>query len=454
MPSTHKSRTNQLQHQLEVLNDAMQSGTFASVAHMLNGLKPEDVAHLLESSPPRMRHIIWQLVEPENQGKIVQYLSEDVQGQILEQMDVQEVVAATEGLESDDVADMLQQLPNRIIQEVLLSMGQQDRKRVEEVISYDEDSAGGLMSTDLITVRASVTLDVVLRFIRRHEELPPATDSIFIVNRKDQFVGVLPLSRLLVSDPNTTVREIMTTDIETITVDMNAADVALLFERYDWVSAAVVAESGKLLGRITIDDVVDVIREDAEHNMLGMAGLSDDEDTFSPVSKTFPRRAVWLGVNLLTAIMASLVIKLFEGTIEKVVALAVLMPIVASMGGVAGSQTLTVVIRGIALRQIGKNNFGWLLNREVVVGFLNGAVWAVVVAAAAALLYGDMALALIIASAMILNLVMAGLVGTLLPIGLKRMNIDPALAGSVILTTFTDIAGFFAFLGLATWFYQ
>ncbi|CAA0081232.1 Magnesium transporter MgtE [BD1-7 clade bacterium] len=454
MPSTHKSRTNQLQHQLEVLNDAMQSGTFASVAHMLNGLKPEDVAHLLESSPPRMRHIIWQLVEPENQGKIVQYLSEDVQGQILEQMDVQEVVAATEGLESDDVADMLQQLPNRIIQEVLLSMGQQDRKRVEEVISYDEDSAGGLMSTDLITVRASVTLDVVLRFIRRHEELPPATDSIFIVNRKDQFVGVLPLSRLLVSDPNTTVREIMTTDIETITVDMNAADVALLFERYDWVSAPVVAESGKLLGRITIDDVVDVIREDAEHNMLGMAGLSDDEDTFSPVSKTFPRRAVWLGVNLLTAIMASLVIKLFEGTIEKVVALAVLMPIVASMGGVAGSQTLTVVIRGIALRQIGKNNFGWLLNREVVVGFLNGAVWAVVVAAAAALLYGDMTLALIIASAMILNLVMAGLVGTLLPIGLKRMNIDPALAGSVILTTFTDIAGFFAFLGLATWFYQ
>ena len=453
MPSQQQA-TPRIQDQLELLNDAVHSGTLASAAHMLNGLKPEDVAHLIESSPPRMRHVVWQLLEPENEGKIVPHLSEDLQSQFLEQMDVQQVVAATEGLESDDVADMLQQLPNRIIHEVLHSMGQQDRERVEQVMSYDEDTAGGLMSTDLITIRASITLDVVLRFIRRHDELPPATDTIFVVNRKDQFVGLLPLSRLLVSDPNTTVREIMITDVTTIPVNMIDADVALLFERHDWVSAPVVSDDGKLLGRITIDDVVDVIREDAEHNMLGMAGLSDDEDTFSPISKTVPRRAVWLGVNLLTAIMASLVIKLFEGTIEKVVALAVLMPIVASMGGVAGSQTLTVVIRGIALRQVGRNNVGWLLNREVMVGLTNGLIWALVVAAAAGVLYGDMTLSLIIATAMVLNLVLAGLVGTLLPIGLKRLNIDPALAGSVILTTFTDIAGFFAFLGLATWFYQ
>jgi magnesium transporter len=320
-------------------------------------------------------------------------------------------------------------------------------------MQYPEDTAGGLMSTDLITVKPSITLDVVLRYLRRHEELPASTDTLFVVNRRDEFIGLLPISRVLVSHPNTTVREIMITNIKTIPVDMPEKDVALLFERHDWVSAPVTSEEGKLLGRITIDDVVDVIREQAEHNMLSMAGLSDDEDTFASIQKTAPRRNIWLGINLVTAIMASLVIKLFEGTIEQIVAVAVLMPIVASMGGIAGSQTLTLVIRGIALGQIGRNNFQWLLRRELVVGMINGLLWALVVALATALLYDDLKLSWIIGMTMILNLVLAAFVATVLPSILKQFGIDPALAGNVILTTFTDVIGFFSFLGLVTWLY-
>jgi magnesium transporter len=393
------------------------------------------------------------MLEEKHKGEVLQYLNEDIQSNFLETMNVDEVVAAAEGLDEDDAADLLQNLPNRIIQEVLQSMDKQDRERVEQVMQYPEDTAGGLMSTDLITVKPSITLDVVLRYLRRHEELPASTDTLFVVNRRDEFIGLLPISRVLVSHPNTTVREIMITNIKTIPVDMPEKDVALLFERHDWVSAPVTSEEGKLLGRITIDDVVDVIREQAEHNMLSMAGLSDDEDTFASIQKTAPRRNIWLGINLVTAIMASLVIKLFEGTIEQIVAVAVLMPIVASMGGIAGSQTLTLVIRGIALGQIGRNNFQWLLRRELVVGMINGLLWALVVALATALLYDDLKLSWIIGMTMILNLVLAAFVATVLPSILKQFGIDPALAGNVILTTFTDVIGFFSFLGLVTWLY-
>ena len=419
----------------------------------LNSLKPQDVAHLLESSPPKLRHAIWRLVDIEDEGEIIQFLSEDVQSEFLEEMDASEVVAITEGMDSDDIADILQQLPDAIIREVLASMGQQDRRRVERVIQFDEDSAGGLMSTEMLTIRAPITLDVVLRFLRRHEELPGSTDTIFVVNRKDQFIGSLPLSKLLVSDPGSTVREVMITNIQTIPVDMPKQEVALLFERNDWVSAPVTDDKGKLLGRITIDDIVDVIRDEAEHDMLAMAGLSDDEDTFASIRKTTPRRSIWLGINLLTAVMASAVIKIFEGTIDQVVALAVLMPIVASMGGVAGSQTLTVVIRGMALGQIGRNNLHWLFNREVAVGLLNGLFWAIAIAIITWLVYQDLFLSMIIGAALIINLFTSAVAGTLLPVILKKLNIDPALAGSVVLTTVTDVIGFMSFLGLATWFY-
>ncbi|MCY4044659.1 MAG: magnesium transporter [Cellvibrionales bacterium] len=441
------------QDHLETVTDAIDTGRLYHVAKMLNTLNHQDVAHLIESSPPKVRQALWQMLEEKHKGEVLQYLSEDIQSNFLESMNVDEVVAATEGLDEDNAADLLQNLPNRIIQEVLQSMDKQDRERVERVMHYPEDTAGGLMSTDLITVKPSITLDVVLRYLRRHEELPASTDTLFVVNRRDEFIGLLPISRILVSHPNTTVREIMITNIKTIPVNMPEKDVALLFERHDWVSAPVISDEGKLLGRITIDDVVDVIRDQADHNMLSMAGLSDDEDTFASIQKTAPRRNIWLGINLVTAIMASLVIKLFEGTIEQIVAVAVLMPIVASMGGIAGSQTLTLVIRGIALGQIGRNNFQWLLRRELVVGMINGLLWAMVVALATALLYDDLKLSWIIGMTMILNLVLAAFVATVLPSLLKQFGIDPALAGNVILTTFTDVIGFFSFLGLVTWLY-
>lgn len=441
------------QAQLGEINEALESGTFQQVRRMLNGLQPVEIAHLLESSPPPSRRVLWRLVDKDLEGEVLQELSEEVQAQFLRGMDTEKVVAITEGMDTDDLADVLQRLPDRVIQEVLAAMDAQDRQRVEQVLSYDEDTAGGLMDTDTVTVRPRVTLDVVFRYLRRHDQLPDSTDSLIVVNSKGEYVGLLPLSRLLTSSATSTVRELMRTDFEPIPAHMPENEVASLFERHNWVSAPVVDENGIVVGRITIDDVVDVIREGADHSFMGMAGLDEEEDTFAPVSRTAPRRAVWLGINLLTAIIASAVINIFQDTIDKVVALAVLMPIVASMGGVAGSQTLTVMIRGMALGKIGRNNINWLLSREFLVGLSNGLLWAGLMAVIAGLWFEDMTIAAIIAAAMIINLITASVAGALLPITLRSMKIDPALAGSVALTTVTDVVGFFAFLGLATYFY-
>jgi len=441
------------QAKLEELSLALDSGVFTDVRRMLNGLPAADVAHLLESSPPRFRHILWQLVEAEREGEVLGELNDDLQALFLRDMDAAKVAVITEGLEDDDVADILQQLPGRVTREVLNSMDLQDRSRLEQVLNYPDDTAGGLMNTDTITIRARFTLDVVLRYLRRHEEIPEMTDNLIVVNRNDQFIGLLPLRTLLVSDPSCSVREMMRTDVEPIPAYLPDDEVARLFERNDWVSAPVVDDNGKLLGRITIDDVVDVIREDADHSFMSMAGLDEDEDTFAPVFKTVPRRAVWLGVNLATAFIAASMINLFQDTIEKVVALAVLMPIVSSMGGVAGTQTLTILVRGIAMGQVGKNNQAWLVNRELAVGILNGLLWAAVVAVVASLWFDDWNLGIIIAAAMMINLVTAAVTGAVLPLMMDRVNIDPALAGGVVLTTVTDVVGFVSFLGLATLFY-
>lgn len=441
------------QKKLEELSDALDSGTFTDVRRMLNGMPTADVAHLLESSPPRFRHILWQLVEAEREGEVLGELSDDLQALFLRDMDAAKVAVITEGLEDDDVADILQQLPDRITREVLNSMDLQDRARLEHVLNYADDTAGGLMNTDTITIRARFTLETVLRYLRRHEEIPEMTDNLIVVNRSDQLIGLLPLRTLLVSDPSCSVREMMVTDVEAIPAHMPDDEVARLFERNDWVSAPVIDDNGKLLGRITIDDVVDVIREDADHSFMSMAGLDEDEDTFAPVLKTAPRRAVWLGINLATAFIAASMINLFQDTIEKVVALAVLMPIVASMGGIAGTQTLTILVRGIAMGQVGKSNQAWLINRELAVGLLNGILWAGVVAVAASLWFDDWNLGIIIAAAMVINLVTAAVTGAVVPLLLSRINIDPALAGGVVLTTVTDVVGFVSFLGLATLFY-
>ncbi|WP_339639886.1 magnesium transporter [uncultured Porticoccus sp.] len=432
----------------------MNSSDVRLLRHMLNNLSPGDIADQIESAPPKARRVLWDLVDRELEGEVIGELSEELRGEILSEMESHEVASLTEGLDPDDIADILQQLPDQVIPEVLQAMSSQDRLRVERVLTYNEDTAGGLMNTDTITVRPDLTIDVVLRYLRRHEEIPDITDNIFVVNREDTFLGTLPLTKLLTASPNITVREMMVTDAQAITADMPDSQVALLFEKNDWVSAPVVGPDHKLLGRITIDDVVDVIIEDAAHSLLGLAGLSDEEETFASVKRTAPRRAVWLGMNLITAILASSVINIFEATIEKVVALAILMPIVASMGGVAGSQTLTVVIRGMALGQISKNNMRWLLSKEFAVGALNGMLWALVMGGVAALWFNDPIIAFIIAAAMAINLISAAVAGTLLPVFLKKCRIDPALAGSVALTTVTDVVGFLSFLGLATLFYS
>jgi len=433
-----------LKPRLDRLSQALESGELEQARRMLNrGLAPVDVAHLLESSPPKERNLLWELVDAELQGDVLQYLGEDIQTDFLKDMDAVDVLAATENLEPDDVADILQRLPNAVILEVLDSMEAQERLRVETVLSFPEDTAGGLMNTDTITIRPDITLDVVLRYIRRHERLPDSTDTLLVVSRRDEFIGALPINRLLVSDPGVTVREVMDTDSVVIPALMPETEVASLFEKHDLISAPVVGGDGNLLGRITIDDVVDVIRGDAEHQVMSMAGMDEDEDTFSPVMRTSWRRAVWLGINLLTAFMASAVIGMFEGTIQKITALAVLMPIVASMGGIAGSQALTVK----------SGNVRWLLKREVIVAGLNGLLWAVVVAGIAIVWFGDVQLGAIIGAAIMINLLIAAVTGTLLPVLLKKLNIDPALSGSVILTTVTDVIGFMAFLGLATWLY-
>jgi magnesium transporter len=384
---------------------------------------------------------------------VIQYLNEDLQSEILSELNAKEVVELTEGLETDDLADILQQLPIQIAQEVLDAMDQQDRQRVEKILSYDEDTAGGLMNTDSITVRRNHTVELVLRYLRRHQTLPEMTDNILVVNRDDELLGILPLKEVLVSDPNTSVRDVMRKDLSAIPVDMEAAEVANLFEQHDWVSAPVVDNNGKLLGRITIDDVVDVIRDTAEHSLMSMAGLDEEDDTFAPILKTARRRALWLGVNLVTAVFASLVIYTVQDTIDKVVYLAILMPIVANMGGVAGTQTLTLVIRSLALGHISPFNSRWLLVRELGVAAINGIIWAFLIAVIAFIWYQDALISYIIATATIINLITAALAGAYLPLFLKKIKIDPALAGSVALTTVTDSVGFLAFLGLAKMFY-
>jgi magnesium transporter len=437
---------------LSRLDGTIDSVALNQVRHTLNNLSPPDIAHQLETAPPKFRRILWELVDPEISGEVLQELSDEIQLEFLDEMDSAEVASLTEGLDVDDIADILQQLPDRVIPEVLQAMSIQDRQRVESVLTYDEDTAGGMMDTEVITVRPDITVDVVLRYLRRFEEIPEITDNLFVVNRDDTFVGNLPIGLLLTSPPTTRVREVMNTEIRAIPVDLIDTEVSQRFKRHDLVSAPVIDDQNRLVGRITIDDVLDVIVEDADHSLLAMAGLSDTEDTFSSIGKTVPRRAVWLGVNLLTALLASTAISLFEQTLDKLVALAILMPIVASMGGVAGSQTLTVVIRGMALGQIERGNISWLVSKEFATGALNGLLYALIVGCVVSLWFQDATMAMIIGLAMAINLMAAALSGALLPILLKSVNIDPALAGTVILTTITDIVGFISFLGLATIF--
>lgn len=436
---------------IDELNTALNSGMFVHVRNMLESMPASDIALLLHSSPPKARTVIWQLIDTSIQGEVLEELSDEVRNPILKNMSPEKVAEAAGNLDDDDFADVLRGMPDAVFKKVLKSMDKQDQARAKRVMAYGEDTAGALMNTDTITVRPDVSVDVILRYLRLKDSLPDTTDYLYVVDKDDTFIGEVSLAALLTSTTSKLISEVMETDFEVIPASMHDSEVASLFERYNWISAPVIDENGILLGRITIDDVVDVIREDAEHSMMSMAGLDDEEDTFAPAIQSTRKRSVWLGVNLFTALLAAFVSSLFESTLDQLAVLAILNTIVPSMGGVAGSQTLTLVIRGMAVGHVTQANSRWLLGKELAIGFFNGLIWSVLIAGVVAIWKQDLMLGGVIAFAMMMNLVAAGLSGVLIPLMLKRMNIDPALAGSVILTTVTDIVGIFAFLGTATW---
>jgi magnesium transporter len=435
---------------VDSLHEALDQDDLDLASKIIAALHPSEIADIIESMPGRERDSVWQLIDPELEGDVLSHMQDAVRTEFLEQMHPDEVIDATKDLDADDVADILQDLPDEVADTILQSMDEQNRQRLSSVLTYPEDTAGGLMNIDVVPVRADVSLDVVARYLRLMGEIPEKTDNLMVVDRDNHYFGVLPLTELLVRDPESTVGEWMEEE-SYLSANTPEIEVAKLFEQRDLLSAAVIDDEGRLLGRITIDDVVDVIQEEAEQAVRSMAGLGED-DMFSPVIATTKRRAIWLGINLLTAFLGAWVIGRFEDTIQQLVALAVLMPVVAGMGGIAGSQTLTIAIRGIALGQIVKTNIRPLLIKELTVGILNGILWSCVVAGVVIAWFDNPFLGLIIGVSMIINLVIAAFAGASIPLVLKKFGIDPAIAGGVILTTVTDVVGFMTFLGLATIF--
>ena len=444
--------TSILEDRLSRIHSAMGEERLDAVDAVIADLEPAEIALLLESLPPTARVRLWQRVPTEVDGEVLLHVHDEVRGTLLEDMDHEEIVAAAAALDTTDLAEIFEDLPQQVAEDMLRSMDELQRTRLEETLSFEEDSAGRLMRTDTIAVRGDVSLETVRRFLRWKESVPDNTYQLMVVDRDGRFVGVLSLARLVSHDPEMAVADLMDREVDSIRVDMKSSDVATLFQTHDLVTAPVVDESGLLLGRIVIDDIVDVIRENSDQALMNMAGLDEQEDLFASILPSAKRRAVWLGINLVTAFLAAWVIGRFEDALDKIVALAVLMPIVASMGGIAGSQTLTLAIRGMALGQISRTNSTWLLRKEVGIAAINGVVWSLVVAVLAVAWFGNVAIGIIIAAALVINMLAAGVAGIVIPLMLKRAGIDPALSGSVVLTTVTDVVGFMAFLGLATLF--
>lgn len=437
--------------QVQRIHKALEGGRALTVKRSLHSLHPAEIALLVESLPRSERAVIWNMVDPDDRGAALLHLTEGVREDLVQHMEVADLVAAAKGMPIDDLADFVENLPETVTQQVLRAMDARDRDRLEQVLAYEPDTAGGLMSPDIVTVRPDVTLDTVHRYLRMRGRLWATTDMMFVVDRYGRYIGTLPLAKVLTREPDLLVNAVMDR-AEPLHVTQPASEVAQRFENLDLISAPVIDENNVLVGRITIDDVVDVIRREAEHRLMSMAGLKGDEDIFAPVPEASRRRAVWLGINLVTAYMAASVVGQFEGTIAKVTALAVLMPIVASMGGIGGSQVLTLMIRALALGQIGSANVRALLRKEILVGLINGLLWAVVVGVITVVWFHSVKLAMVIGVAMLLNQLNGAFAGVWLPLLLKKMGIDPALSGSVILTTFTDVGGFFALLGLGSLF--
>ena len=438
-------------HQQRV-DDLVRRQNLVELQRRLDELHPADIAHILEALPLDERLTVWQLVKAERDGDILLEVSDAVRETLIADMDDHELLAAAKDMDVDELADLAAELPRDVVNELIESLDAQQRERMRSVLSYEEDQVGALMDFEMVTIREDVSLEVVLRYLRRLKELPGHTDKLFVVDQDGVLTGVLPLKRLLVSDPERQVGEVMSDDPVTFNPDEDAYDAAQAFERYDLVSAPVVDKAGKLIGRLTIDEMVDLIREESESEVLNMAGLREEEDIFASVWKSVRNRWAWLAVNLVTAFIASRVIGLFDGAIEKLVALAALMPIVAGIGGNSGNQTITMIVRAMALDQLGSGNAAWLLRKELGVGLANGLLWGGVIGAVAWWLYDSWSLGLVMTAAMTLNLLLAALMGVLIPITLARMGRDPAMGASVMITAVTDSGGFFIFLGLATLF--
>jgi len=430
---------------------ALETDDKVEILKLLSSVNVAEIAILLDSLPAQQRDSIWPLIEPNELGAVLLETQDDISDAKLKELDPEEIAAIVETLpDVDDQADIILALPTDKLVQTLHTLDANKREMLESVLSYSEDTAGGLMNIDQVTVRADVSLDVVLRYLRIRGELPDHTDQLFVTDRHDHYLGSLYLRDLLTNDLDVEVKSIMRTDVDAMHVHMSDNEVAREFEKYDLVSAAIVDEEHRLIGRITIDDVVDVIRDEGDHSIMSMAGLSEEEDMFSPVLVTSKRRGIWLGINLLTAFLAAYVIGFFEDILDQVVALAILITIVPSMGGIAGSQTLTIAIRGLALGQLGSSNYRSLIKKEIAVGFLNGLMWALVVASLSIIWFGNFAIGMVIAFALVVNLLAGALAGAVIPIVLRQIGVDPAIAGGVVLTTVTDVVGIIAFLGLAT----
>ena len=438
---------------LQNLMIALEASNHDEAKHQIKELHPGEIARLLEAIQPKDRTVIWPGIEISMQGEVLKEVNEDVQSQLIGEMSVEDLVKATEKLDTDDLADIVPNLPESAVHSLLLTLDFKHRERLNKILSYPEDSAGGLMNTDFISVRPDVTIRAVIRYLRLLKEMPVDTDQIFIVDRDFNYLGSLLITTLLTEEPERIVTSLINNDAsKPINAETDEAEVALMFEQRNLISAPVIDENNQLVGRITIDDVVDVIRDQAEHSVMSMVGLDEDEDVFAPIFQSSKRRSVWLGVNLITAFIAVYFIGLFEATLQQKIALAILMPVVASMGGIAGTQTLIIVTRGIATGRVTSANIKTLINKEVAVSGLNGIIWSIVIGLITYYWFSDLLLSLVIALAIITNLLVAAFSGAFLPLALTKLKIDPALAGGVILTTITDVIGFVAFLGLAALF--
>ena len=436
----------------DLVEQLVHKQNLAELQKKLDALHPADVAHILEALPLEDRLNLWELVKADRDGDILLEVTDSVRQSLIDDMAPHELLAAAEQLDTDELADLAPDLPKDVLQDLLESLDTQNREHLQSTLSYDEDAVGALMDFDMVTIREDITLEVALRYLRRLGSLPDHTDKLFVVDRNDILLGVLPLKRMVVNDLDANVADVMAADAVAFHPEDIADEAAQAFERYDLVTAPVVDKNNKLVGRLTVNEVMDYIRDESESDMLSMAGLREEEDFFASIWKSVQNRWAWLAINLMTALMASRVIGLFEGSIEKIVALAALMPIVAGIGGNSGNQTTTMIVRGLALGQISAHNMHSLIKKELGVALLNGLLWGSVLGLVAYALYGNYQLGLVMMSAMTLNLLLAALMGVMIPLVMHKSGRDPALGTSVLITAVTDSGGFFIFLGLATIF--